>query len=279
MIAIASGTHHLCTLTKTNYSLMKKIVLFAGAALFFTACTKDSLEKKETVLRGATQKFQHGHAWTWYEEDAAGNPKRLAIAIDDAAMTSLDTSAPGSGGHHHNNALSLALHPNAKATPFTHVLLDWNPKGHEPEPIYGKPHFDFHFYTSTEAERMAIPPYEQAVGRFENLPAPDFFPATYVPVPGGVPQMGKHWVDVTSPEFSGGTFGQTFIYGSYDGKVTFYEPMITEEFIRNNPSFERSIPQPAQFQNSGWYPTKMRIRKSGGVTNVIMEDFVQRGMK
>ena len=91
-----------------------------------------------------------------------------------------------------------------------------------------------------------------------------------------VPAMGKHWVDVTSPEFSGAPFTQTFIYGSYDGKVTFYEPMITEDFIRNNPSFERSIPQPAQYQQAGWCPTKMRIAKAGGATNVVIEDFVRR---
>lgn len=257
---------------------MKKLIIIAAAALFFTACTKDStLEKTpNTVFRGAPQTFQHGKAWTWYEEDASGNPKRLAIAIDDEAMASLDRTIPGSGGHQHNNALSLALHPKAGITPFTHVLLDWNPVGHEPEVIYGKPHFDFHFYTSTEAERLAIPTYEQATAAFDNFPAPVFFPPTYVPGPGGVPAMGKHWVDVTSPEFNGSPFTQTFIYGSYDGKVTFYEPMITEEFIRNNSSFERSIPQPAQFQKAGWYPTKMRIAKTGGVTSVIIEDFVLR---
>ena len=78
----------------------------------------------------------------------------------------------------------------------------------------------------------------------------------------------------TSPELSGQLFKQTFIYGSYDGKVTFYEPMITEAFIKANPTFERAIPQPAKFQKPGYYPTKMRIEKQNGVTNVILESFV-----
>ncbi len=52
-------------------------------------------------------------------------------------------------------------------------------------------------------------------------------------VGGGVPQMGAHWVDVTSPELNGSTFAQTFIYGSYDGQVNFYEPMITLDFLKN----------------------------------------------
>jgi hypothetical protein len=29
--------------------------------------------------------------------------------------------------------------------------------------------------------------------------------------------MGVHWIDPKSPEFNGGKFTQTFIFGSYDG--------------------------------------------------------------
>jgi hypothetical protein len=83
---------------------------------------------------------------------------------------------------------------------------------------------------------------------------------------GGVPMMGAHWVDPTSGEFHGQPFGETFIFGSYEGKVTFYEPMITLEFLKNNSNFERSIPQPAKVQKSGYYPTKMRVVKHDGVT-------------
>jgi hypothetical protein len=258
-------------------SIMKKILSIAALSLLvFSSCKKDKTETKEKVFKGEAKTFQHGKAWTWYEEDEAGNPLRMAIAIDDEAMNSLDTSAPGGPGHHHTNAASLKLHPKAAATPFTHILVDWNPKGHDPEPIYGKPHFDFHFYTSSEAERMAIPAYAQDSTKFLRYPAPAYLPASYVPIPGGIPQMGSHWVDVTSPELSGAPFTQTFIYGTYNGKVNFYEPMITGEFIKANPGFERSIPQPAKFEKGGWYPTKMRISKGGGATNVIIEGFVQR---
>jgi hypothetical protein len=88
--------------------------------------------------------------------------------------------------------------------------------------------------------------------------------------------MGAHWVDATSPELNGAPFTQTFIYGSYNGEVNFYEPMITEEFIKANPSFERTIPQPTKYQKTGYYPTKMRIEKSDKVTNIILEGFVWR---
>jgi hypothetical protein len=259
---------------------MKKVLFFAAMTVVaFSSCKKDNNEKKEErIFKSEVKTFQHGKAWTWYEEDASRNPVRVAIAIDDAAMNSLDRSTDGDGAHHnHANGVSLKLHPKATAiTPFTHTLLDWNPNGHEPEFIYGKAHFDFHFYTQSETERIAIPLYEQDSVKFKNAPAQGYMPPTYINPGGGVPQMGAHWIDVTTPELNGQPFTQTFLYGSYDGKVTFWEPMITETFLLNNPAFERAIPQPTKFEKTGWYPTKMRIEKKDGVTSVILEGFVHR---
>jgi hypothetical protein len=254
---------------------MKKILIPAILiAAVFTSCKKD--ETKETVFKGAEQTFQHGKAWTWYEVDNNDKPLRLAVAINDAAMNSLDTTHPGTGGHHHENNIVLPLHPKAAATPFNHVGLGWNPHGHEPEFIYGLPHFDFHFYEITPDAVAAIPVYEADSLKFKNWPAADYFPATYFNPGGGVPQMGCHWLDATSPELNGAVFTQTFIYGSYNGKVTFYEPMITEAFIKANATFERNIPQPAKYQKAGYYPTKMRIQKAFGITNIILENFVYK---
>jgi len=197
--------------------------------------------------------------------------------MDDASMASLDTLAPGASGHHHENSLSLKLHPKATdGTPFTHVLLDWNPAGHEPAGVYDKPHFDFHFYTIAETDRLAIPVYEQDSLKFKNLPPQGYMPPTYIPLPGGVPLMGSHWLDVTTPEINGQPFTQTFLFGSYNGKVAFYEPMITRKFVEGNAGFERAVPQPTKYQKAGWYPTKMRIAKQDGATNIILEGFVQR---
>ena len=259
---------------------MKKLLFFAAASLVaFSSCKKDKEQdkKEEKVFKSEMKTFQHGKAWTWYEEDDNKNPVRLAVAFDNAAFNSLDTSAPGGSGHHHENSLSLKYHPKATAaTPFTHALLDWNPKGHEPEFIYGKAHFDFHFYLQPEAERLAIPLYEQDSAKFKNVPPAGYMPPTYINPGGGVPQMGAHWIDFTTPELNGQPFTQTFLMGSYNGKVTFWEPMITEKFIRDNQSFERAIPQPIKYQKAGWYPTRMRIEKKDGIISIILEGFVQR---
>lgn len=251
---------------------MKKIFIIAVAVTAILAsCKKD--EVKEKVFKGPEQTFHQGKAWTWYEEDNNGNPLRAAVAINDAAMTSLDN---GSSGGEHDNDIALKFHPKASATLFKFAGLGWNPHGHEPEPIYGLPHFDFHFYEISEEAVAAIPPYEVDSTKFKNWPAPSYLPSTYVNPGGGVPQMGCHWLDFTSPELNGQSFTQTFIYGSYDGKVTFYEPMITKAFIDANATFERTIPQPAKYQKSGYYPTKMKIVKASGVTNIILENFVYR---
>jgi hypothetical protein len=128
--------------------------------------------------------------------------------------------------------------------------------------VYDLPHFDFHFYKITVDQQMAIPPYEVAPAGFDNYPAPEYFPPAYFNPGGGVPQMGAHWIDVLSPEFHGVPFTHTFIYGSYNGKVTFEEPMITLETIQNTDYLEKEIRQPQKFDplNTN-YPTGYKIWK------------------
>lgn len=260
---------------------MKKIFLFASIAIFaLSSCTKDKNENNDGIYKGPVKQFQHGKAWTWIQVDNNDKPIRIGIAIDNDAMTSLDPGGDHTGGHTHTNGVSLAFHPKANITPFKHALLDWNPNGHEPAGVYDLPHFDFHFYMTSEAERLAIPPFEVDNTGFLNFPAqgylPTVMPHLYVPVPGGVPQMGTHWIDVSTPELNGQTFTQTFLYGTYNGNVTFFEPMITKAFLDNNASFQRSIPVADKFKTAGYYPTQMRVEKINGVTNIILEGFVYR---
>jgi len=251
---------------------MKKIVFIFFSLIVLASCKKHN--DGDNVFKGPDQQFQGGKAWTWLQTDKDGHPEMLAIAIDQAALSSLD---PGTDESHEAlDGLSLKLHSKASVTPFTHALLEWNPHGHEPAGVYDKPHFDFHFYIQSEADRLAIPLYTQDSSKFLLFPAPGYLPASYVPVPGGVPEMGTHWVDVTTPELHGQPFTQTFLYGSYDGKVTFYEPMITKAFLDANADFERAIPQPVKYKVSGYFPTTMQVKKESGVLNVILKGFVYR---
>jgi hypothetical protein len=246
---------------------MKKVFLSCLAvAALVTACKKD--KDDDGILRGAVVQLHDGKAFTWTKVNTDGTPQQLAITITDAALKSV----PIDSDHgNHQNHLVLSLHPKHN-TPFNHVLLDWNPSGHE-GPMYMLPHFDFHYYFMSPAEVNAIVEGPQ----MNNHPDPAYLPAGHIaPVP-GVPGMGKHWLDPTSGELSGGQiFTQTFIYGSYDGKVNFMEPMITKAFIDTTKNFSRPIPQPAKFRETGYYPTKMSIKRHDGVTDIILEDFVRR---
>jgi hypothetical protein len=246
---------------------MKQILsALAVATLFFASCKKDS--EKDGVFKGAQTKVFNGSAQTWIKTDKSGAPEQMGITLDAAALNSLPT-----GEDAEEQDFPLALHPKAKeATLFDFVLMEWNPHGHEPAGIYDKPHFDFHFYMVPEAEVDATTDMS-----IITKPVPAVYvPANYVAGP-PVPKMGLHWLDVTSSEFQpGGTFTQTFIFGSNDGKMTFYEPMITKAFIDATTQFERSIPQSAKVQKSGYYPTKLLVVKEGASTSIVLDKFIYR---
>ena len=74
--------------------------------------------------------------------------------------------------------------------------------------------------------------------------------------------MGNHLIDSTSPEFGKPPekFTHTWIFGAYDGHITFYEPMITHEFFMNRPKECVPIKQPQAWEQAGYYPTYYCIR-------------------
>lgn len=259
---------------------MKKIFIFtlvAGAAVFSSYTGNKG--KKSQVEKGPEVQVHGGKAYTWLEVNKQGNPEKIAITLSDEVLNSVPPPSDNAGhGHMAGNHWVIQLPSKGKLTPFNHVSMHWNPNGHEPEGVYTLPHFDFHFYTTTPEEVLEIGTYEQDSVRFKNTPSAEYYPAKYIN-PGAatsVPQMGAHYIDVTSPELNGKKFTETFLFGSFDGKVTFYEPMITLDFIKNTKNYVREIPQPTKFQQSAWYPTKMRISRHDGVTDIILEQFVYR---
>jgi hypothetical protein len=189
----------------------------------------------------------------------------IGVALSEAAMRGLPAGAGhGDGSHAHYNEFLMRMHPR-NPTPYQFVELNWNPEGHEPAGIYDLPHFDFHFYTISLEERNAIDPADPLwAARANNVPAPAFVPDRYVPaappVPGitpadiAVPRMGVHWMDVASPELvPGNVFTETFIYGSWDGRMIFAEPMITRAFLQTKPQYSRTLPTAGQGYNPGSY--------------------------
>ncbi|RYY52350.1 MAG: hypothetical protein EOO05_22005 [Chitinophagaceae bacterium] len=247
----------------------------------FSSCDKeDDHQAHAGEYKGAEVMVHEGKAWSSVTLDDDGVPTAMTISIDDAAMNSVPIGTGSGGGHQHDNSVILPFHDDVKSvTPFKYIGLDYNPDGHEPAAVYGLPHFDFHYYLMDNAERLAIPAYEADSAKFKAFPAPDYLPVNYAPIPGGVPQMGTHWIDVTSPELAGQTFTQTFIYGTYNNNVTFYEPMITLAYLKTAPVFSRSIPQPAKVKESGYYPTEMEVHKHLAQTDITLKSFIYREAK
>lgn len=218
----------------------------AGLPLAITAaCFSDNnLSATTLFVYGPGQALGQGTARTYLARGAAGAPTALGVALSEAALTGLPQT-PLPGGPSAVN-LTLQLLQEARETGFDHVMLDWNPGGHEPEHVYTLPHFDFHFFLTSPAERDAIMPSDPAwATKAASFPPAGVIPAAYAAgsTLGGltpaaaVPMMGLHWLDVKSPELqplpNNKPFTATFIYGSWDGKINFVEPMVTKAYIES----------------------------------------------
>jgi hypothetical protein len=250
---------------------MKKVIVLFIIVAALVSCKKD--KDKSNVFTGPESAVYHGKAWSSLKLNSEGAPEQLTLSLDAATLASVPVGEGGSTeDHNHENNILISLPEKAlELTPFKFIMLNWNPMGHEPAGVYDTAHFDMHFYLTPVNEVMNY----MDMAKIENLPSIDYVPANHIAGP-GVPMMGKHWIDVTSPELHGVPFTQTFLYGSYDGKVVFYEPMITLDFLKATTSFQRSIPQPAKYKTAGYYPTKMKIYKQAGNTNISLEGFVYR---
>ena len=251
------------------------VTLGAIAGAGFSAGTmRDGVEYGDEVRMG------DGTART-YIELRDGVPVELGIALSEAAMEGLP-------GHHTPGGIELepghtmffetpAL-PASNPTPYEHVLLGWNPGGHEPPGVYDVPHFDFHFYTTSNDARLAMTHDDPAFdAKVSNHPAGAYAPQGYVAIPGGVPLMGAHWVDPTTPELNGQPFTTTFLFGSWDGDLVFTEPMITRAYLETKPDFRASIPIPAD-DEAGYRPSAYRVYfdETTREYRVALTDFVWR---
>jgi hypothetical protein len=214
---------------------------------------------------GAPVNVGDGLARTYVVLDAkSGNtPLELGIALDASALQGLPT-----GGE---SSFLLPL-PQKAPAPYQLVELDWNPNGHPPAGVYTVPHFDFHFYTISLAQRNAIDPSNpQYAAQASNLPTGGYVPPFYI-VPGpppalAVPHMGLHWFNVHAPELQNmlghpelyQPFTKTFIYGSWNGQFIFYEPMITRAYLLTQPDVTTPISVPSLYPQPGYYPTAYRV--------------------
>jgi len=243
-------------------------VTVAGGAL--AVCSGVTSPDKGGTFFGPVTALGNGTARSYITVDRSGTPTGLGVALTEAALTGLPNAT---------TEFQLELPAQASATPFKHATVDWQPVGHPPPMVYTVPHFDFHFYMITPAERAAIVLGDSALtAKMVRQPAAEFVPAGYVP---GMPsaRMGLHWNDPAAPERTGQPFTYTFIYGSYDGTFIFGEPMVALSYLATKPAaIVTPIKLPVQYATRGYQPVSYSVSYDAGAKeyHVALLGFVAR---
>lgn len=217
----------------TIHRTLRTALLAAMAPLAATA---------QGIEFGPEMQFGEGTVRAFAETDATGFATRIGIEMTEDAVSTL--------GHDMIFA-TVPLPEAALEAGYDHVSLDWMPHGHAPGDLFGVPHFDVHFYMTTEAERLAIDPADPLfMEKAANRPSPDFMPPNFMPPPelDPIPAMGEHWLDVTDPVFAGQPFEAVLIYGAWDGEVIFVEPMVTRDLLLSHRDFGGALGQPARVE-------------------------------
>ncbi|HTJ28750.1 MAG TPA: DUF5602 domain-containing protein [Candidatus Limnocylindria bacterium] len=199
-----------------------------------------------TTQLGDRKPLGDGYAQSWVRRDASGKVVAFGISFDETSLANLGEKP---------TEVVLAL-PASAELPFKTAVVDWNPQGHPPAHVYDLPHFDFHFYTIDEPTRRAIAPSGAAASA---TPAPDIVPVGFVTDGETVPMMGKHYIAGSVPEFHGGKFTATPIYGYYGGHLVFLESMVTVDSLSAKHAISAALPQPARFEKPGTYPAQWSI--------------------
>ena len=245
-----------------------------------------------------------GRISTYADMTPRGDPKAIGVSFSSSFMNAPPSShsdqhrcadrnkdgvvdRPAECNMWHEWAVPLPSDATKREdVPFKWALINWNPMGHIPPGVYDLPHFDVHFYLEPIENVFAIEP--GACG--PEFVRCDQFDLGKRPIPGNyihpdykdvgavAPAMGNHLIDLTSPEFKGQRFTRTWIFGIYGGRLTFYEEMVSRDYILSKPDRCNPIKTPAAVAQKGYYPTMACVRydTARDTYNVSMEEFILR---
>ncbi|GAA4925231.1 DUF5602 domain-containing protein [Mucilaginibacter defluvii] len=227
-----------------------KTLTMGSALLLLAACSKDDNSNQTpatSISYGSFVKVGNGQARSYIVKNADGSPAEIGFNFTEDALSGLPE---------HNTAYVLPMPADNKSI-INHISFDYTVHGHGPEGVYNVPHFDVHYYMISESEKDAIGTSETDP-KIDILPAAQFIPKNYIPG-ANEPKMGKHWADTTAAEFHGKKFEKTFIYGSYNGKFIFLEPMIALDYLKTKPNVTLPIAQGAKIQQIALVPQQYAI--------------------
>jgi hypothetical protein len=258
-----------------------------------------------STLQGPDVPVGNGTARMFVELGTRGEPRALGIALTEAALTGLaarmnttsrcfDKNGDGTVTHgeclgDYQAELTLPANASDLGLPVRWATVNWNPEGHAAPapPVWSAAHFDFHFFmvepeviqgirTGPCAEFIHC---EDSVRASTPLPS-HHLPADYIDVGAAVAAMGNHLIDARDPELADPKLGfsRTFIYGAYDGKLIFLEPMVSLRFLASRPQQCTPIRVPTTYAVAGYYPTSYCVRHDApsGTYRVTLEGLVYR---
>jgi hypothetical protein len=242
-----------------------------------------------------------GRIRTYATTNPAGKLSSLGVHVDCDAMAAFGDEAVDAHLHFPDETEDGE---GVDTNQFTFAGLHYNPAGHPPPGVYDVPHVDFHFYMQAEEAVEAISggPLAETPMPFLGLtdyeiPDEQFPPGyTFEKHRFIVEEMGEHLLDGTAPELQGEEFTHTYLYGAYDpsvdltspdgskeielggdsvempvyagdgeGRVTFVEPMVTTDFLRNDLSeaVAVEVATPDAFFEADEYPTAYVMKPDG----------------
>lgn len=280
---------------------MSRLVLPATLVLLAAACSR---APEHVRYDGAPAPLGHGSVSGYATFDDQGVPLAIGVSFSGDALETLPTE-PTDGhrcydatrdgtldpesecSHWHERALPLPSDAARREDmPFKWALLNWNPHGHIPPGVWDTPHFDVHFYLESienvfALQRGTCGPELLRCDQFARATKPvpaNFLHEDFVDVGAAAPAMGNHLIDTTAAEFHGAPFTRAWIFGAYDGRVTFYEEMLTVQYLREGPDECFAIKSPPAVAVGGYYPTLSCSRHdaSRNEYTVSLEGFAYR---
>jgi len=281
-----------------RFAMFLAVVVLAAAG-----CSSERAATSAGRMLGWQLKMGDGTVSSYAELESGDTPTSIGVVWSASALEGLpidsdehrcfgrdkDGAKVADTKCQHTHEFVIPL-PDAVARrtdiPFKWVLLNWNPAGHIPPGVYNFPHFDVHFEMGPIADVFAIEPgpcgpemvrCDQFKTARKPLPA-NYLAPDYVDVEAVVPAMGNHLIDTTGPEFGKEPFTRSWIYGVYDGKVIFYEAMVTRAHMLSKPNGCTPIKAPKAVAAAGFYPTEYCVRHNAttGEYSVSMEKFARR---
>lgn len=233
------------------------LLVSATMAMLYGCAGTATHEIKAGTYQGPATAIGDGQVRSFVTIDDHGKPTAIGVRMNEGALTKLPTTHPYDTP---GVEFRVDLPKEAAMSGYDHVTVNWNPQGHIPHGVYDTPHFDFHFYLITPAERYNITLEGQGLTQAQKQPLPEFMPEGYI-LPKGTaePRMGAHAIYPGAPEFNHQPFGKTFIYGFYDGRMIFLEPMISRDYLESKPDATESVKLPKSYQRHAYYPTLYHV--------------------